>query len=169
LRAHPDAMPEFQVLAYRMLDAYIKSEPRKLEWGEWHMPCFNNSDGTEQWGLSSKSEKFPSRFPLRLKIATARCARLSYLTHDGEHGPEKDIELHDRLLASGHFSPFEHCAQANDYSDLPLAKVNAMRSNFDFGVGLSGWLQYRKTLENECTTKIDPTAILARKPEWITL
>lgn len=34
LRAHPAAQPEFQVLAYRWLDAYLKSEPALLEFGE---------------------------------------------------------------------------------------------------------------------------------------
>lgn len=49
---------------------------------------------------------------LRLKIATARCARLSYMTFDGEIDYEKDLKLHDTLLESHHMSPFEHCARA---------------------------------------------------------
>lgn len=51
-----------------------------------------------------------------IKIATARCARLSYMTFDGEIDYEKDIELHDKLLVNRHMSPFEHCARA--MSDL---------------------------------------------------
>lgn len=47
-----------------------------------------------------------------LKIATARAARLSYMTFDNEIDYNKDIELHDRLLQSGHYSPLEHCARA---------------------------------------------------------
>ena len=46
-----------------------------------------------------------------LKISTARCARLSYMTFDGEIDYEKDIKLHDQLLASRHASPFEHCCR----------------------------------------------------------
>jgi hypothetical protein len=48
---------------------------------------------------------------LELKIATARCARLSYNTHDGEINYEKDIKLHDKLLKDKHMSPMEHCAK----------------------------------------------------------
>ena len=47
-----------------------------------------------------------------LKIATARCARISYETlgDNPEINYEKDIKLHDDLLAMKHMSPFEHCA-----------------------------------------------------------
>ncbi len=38
LRAHPDAQPEFQILAYRMLHKYLESEPEEMDWGDWHIP-----------------------------------------------------------------------------------------------------------------------------------
>jgi hypothetical protein len=102
----------------------------------------------------------------QLKIATARCARLSYLTHDGEHDPDKDLELHDKLAMSGHWSPFEHCAQAQD----ELMDVDEC-SNFDEGGTWSGWLQYRKTFAAECP-RLDNDelfGLMANKPHWITL
>ena len=49
---------------------------------------------------------------IMLKIATARAARLSYMTFDEEIDYEKDINLHNHLLKSHHMSPFEHCARA---------------------------------------------------------
>lgn len=57
-----------------------------------------------------------SQNQILLKIATARAARLSYMTFDGNIDYQKDIELHDRLLLDEHLSPFEHCARA--MSDL---------------------------------------------------
>ena len=69
-------------------------------------------------------------------LATARCARVSYLTHAGLRDTAKDLEFHDRLAASGHWSPFEHCAKASDSRNL--------RGNL--GVG---WHQYRKFFANE--------------------
>ena len=48
---------------------------------------------------------------IMLKIATARCARLSYMTFDGDIDYDKDIKLHNQLLENKHFSPFEHCAR----------------------------------------------------------
>lgn len=91
---------------------------------------------------------------------------LSYLTHEGLHDPAADIELHDRLAASGHFSPFEHCAQAIKAREYSY-------SNFDQPTfapitdGLSHWLQYRKMMENENNTSADLPAIFATKPDWI--
>jgi len=156
LRAHPAAQPEFQVLAYRMLATYIQSKSKKLGWGDWHIPHFEGA--TLNAGESAN-------WPVLLKVATARCARLSYLTFDGEHSVEKDIELHDRLAASGHWSPFEHCAQAK--RDLAIHEI----SNFDVGYmdGGSGWLQYRKKFSTECQGVKDLQALLSTKPDWISL
>lgn len=58
------------------------------------------------------SDSLESQNQILLKICTARCARLSYMTFDNEIDYQKDIELHDRLLAEKHFSTFEHCARA---------------------------------------------------------
>lgn len=41
LRAHPDAQPEIQELARKMLEEYNKSRPKKLAAGEWHIPDFS--------------------------------------------------------------------------------------------------------------------------------
>lgn len=144
LRAHKDAQPEFQVLAYTMLREYLKSKPVFLDEDEWHIPF---SDKMVE-GTSIEN---------RLKIATARAARISYLTFEGAIDVEKDYELHDRLAASGHWSPFEHCAQN---------KANHVRyGNF------IGWMQYRKkfTAENrDNITTEDLARIFVNMPDWVT-
>lgn len=38
LRAHPDAQPEFQELAYQMLECYESNVPQYKDVGEWHLP-----------------------------------------------------------------------------------------------------------------------------------
>jgi hypothetical protein len=38
LRAHPDAHPDFQALAYRVLEMHEESKPKELNWGQWHLP-----------------------------------------------------------------------------------------------------------------------------------
>ncbi len=70
-------------------------------------------------------------------ISVARCARVSYLTHEGERDVDKDLALHDKLRAGDppHASPFEHVAQA-------LATPEKV-GNF------AGWLQYRKLIARE--------------------
>jgi len=147
LRAHKDAQPEFQELAYKMLDLYQVSEPKKLEKGEWHIPFGDNVDEqrlvdcdafakeTEGMalGLSNEYKDYISLF--KRKIATARCARVSYLNFEGKDDYNKDIELHDILASSGHWSPFEHCAQS--------LEDEQMCGNF------RGWKQYRKFFNQE--------------------
>lgn len=136
LRAHPAAQPEFQEMAYCMLEAYVGSTPRELKEGEWHVPF---------------SDRMPDGLDMAtmLKIATARCARLSYLTFDGQFSIESDCRIHDQLLANGHMSPFEHCAMARPAWD----------GNWSGNV--RGFTQYRKTLANENRIAFDPYALLA--------
>lgn len=94
LRAHPDAQPEFQALAYKMLDAYQLSEPRELGYDDWHLPLVH---GTHR-------ELAP--------VSAARCARVSYVNFK-ETSIDEDLALHDRLVGSGHWSPLEHQACPN--------------------------------------------------------
>lgn len=162
LRAHPMAQPEFQVLAYRMLHEYLKSEPELLHWSEWHIPHF---------GSETEAQIEPLPVELELQVATARCARVSYTTHEKEFSLSDQIALHDRLALSGHWSPFEHCAQALDPEDpVDLAKLSAGISNFDLCGMPVGWLQYRKTFDKECPTSYTREQLLAlydQKPDWI--
>ncbi len=128
LRAHPDAQPEFRELAFKMLDLYNSHQPTPHNFGGWHIPFGDRMPE----GLTEEQ---------RLKVATARAARLSYLTFEGDIDVAKDCELHDRLLASGHLSPFEHCAQA------------AIAGTFGLRYGnFTGWRQYRHTLPDENRT-----------------
>jgi hypothetical protein len=142
LRAHHMAQPEMQVLAYRMLQAQMDSVPQQLESG-WHIPFGDKMPD----GLLDEE---------RLKIATARCARVSYENFDGEININSDYKLHDDLAKSGHWSPFEHCARA---SFMP---------NVRFG-NFKGFIQYRTTFQNECRSKDDTDLklILVNKPDWI--
>ncbi len=101
-RCHPDAQPEIRALADAMKAAYDASEPEKLKADCWHIPFFEDSDKAMVW------------FNDLIKVAVGRCARVSYLNHDGKRNLDDDIKLHDRLLASQppHLSPFEHVAMA---------------------------------------------------------
>lgn len=162
LRAHPMAEPSFQVLAYRMLHQYIGSTPLPTPWGEWHVPQFESE---------RKYTMYDATIEEKLKVATARCARLSYLTFDGKYSIEEDIALHDRLLASGHMSPFEHCAKAHGPIEALAPDTQLeLRSNFDDNSRLfCGWLQYRKMIEGENRNNVDLQAIMGTKPDWISV
>ncbi len=67
------------------------------------------------------------------KISAARCARVSYLTHEGTRSIDADITLYDRLKGEKHLSPFEHVA-------TPAADA-------DFHANFRGWVQMRKEIE----------------------
>ncbi len=124
LRRHKDAQPEIKVLADKMGTAMDNSTPTLLRKGQWHLPFISEQ---EKENLSLEDQ---------LKCSTARCARVSYMNHDGTSpSVEKDIELHDRLVGSVplHASPTEHQATPSTYTN----------SNFNM------WQQYRKFVEEK--------------------
>ncbi len=142
LRCHPAAEPHFQNLAYKVRDAYDASTPIKMEWGEWHLPLFGH------WIHDLSDFDVPGKdWP---KISAGRCARVSYLTHEGKRDPQEDIKLYERLAGSHpkHASPLEHPAQAIDPVDINQYTVRGDWGNFD-----PGWLQLRKMVEGENITK----------------
>jgi len=134
LRCHPDAQPEIQALAYKMRDLYRDNEPKKLHHGEWHVPFGDkiSVDRVHALGGNPWSGKTQSDI---VKIAVARCARVSYFNFEGKDDYAADIKLCDRLFASEpkHLSPTEHVAQCMDGND--------------FIANFRGWKQYRKLLE----------------------
>jgi hypothetical protein len=121
-RINPDAQPEFFAVAYEMSKALDASTPEELNYGEWHVPYISDED------------KDCLTVEEQVKISTARCARVSYLTHDGVRDYVEDLRMHnDTLWHKGHWSPMEHPAVAVDRKKYP-----AISSNFD-----PGWHQYR--------------------------
>lgn len=144
LRDSGMAQPEFQKITRMAREAYESSTPQILASGQWHLPLVTGVD--EQTLL----QDYPSDI-LRY-ISAGRCARVSYLTHDGRRDPQADIDLAYRLLKEGHMSPFEHVAQAltrPQWEEL-AAEAALMWIELRIPMGnLFGWLQFRKTLTNE--------------------
>jgi len=124
LRRHEDAQPEIHHLADMMFEAQEKSTPVQRI---WHIPYI-------------QEDEKDLVLDIKKKVSVARCARVSYLTHDGKRNIEKDLVLHERLLTGsghGHWSPFEHVAMA--------ARNPTYRSG-----NFVGWKQYRKMHKGEC-------------------
>ena len=153
LRDDPQAQPEIAWLADAMRDCHRESIPVPLGSGEWHMPYIELKD--EDSNLYVDCADMARRTNIQIvdpitvakylrKISTARCARVSYLTHAGKREYKEDIKLHDRLSESRHWSPFEHVAQSMNESKF-------------FGGNFVGWKQYRKTFKNEHAGRILPT------------
>lgn len=126
LRCHPDAQPEIQELAEKIRCCIANSTPKNLKLNDWHLPYISN----EERKLHSIDDL--------LKMSTARCARVSYINHDGtKPNIQNDLKLHDRLVGSSprHSSPAEH--QATPAHDSKFYK------NF------KGWIQYRNKIEQK--------------------
>jgi thymidylate synthase ThyX len=159
LRASEFADIHIQKLAYEMLEAYNSSTPKELAPGEWHIPFGDKINLPPTIPIDPGYTLDEGVAIRKVKIATARCARISY-TVVGEEGKpdnyDNDILLHDRLMNSGHFSPFEHIAQS--MTDYEYA-FNSSYNDDDGEDGTWGWsgnfrgfVQYRKMLPNENQT-----------------
>jgi thymidylate synthase ThyX len=129
LRCHPDAQPEIRLVAERMRDASLSSQPEELGEGEWHLPLVRPEDRDEEASIEDL-----------IKVSAGRCARVSYLTHAGVRDLKADVQLHDRLLESGHMSPLEHPARPLTASEL---------SESEWSGNFRGWRSYRKEIAGE--------------------
>lgn len=105
-------------------DAMNESTPKQLKAGEWHIPFGDNID-EEKLDTLIDMDIAPDEVieEVKVKIATARCARVSYMNYEGKDDYEADIKLYERLSKAGHWSPFEHCAQSISFTDSDLIKV----------------------------------------------
>jgi len=150
LRAHLQAEIHIADLAEKMLLAYNESTPKLLQPGEWHIPFGDKFDEikilsvVDNYNQLEAEEQELLLQRTKVKIATARCARVSYNNFEGKDDYEADLKLHDILSSSGHWSPFEHCAVVPDTPSV-------------FGGNFQGFTQYRKTFKGE--NKIDPRVI----------
>ena len=145
-RCHKDAQPEIRAVAEKMEYAYNDSEPTFVEFGQWHMPYIHGEDydAAEDlcYGISGE-EWFERVTTILKKVSAARCARVSYLTHDGVRSIEKDLELYSRLVerepgstSPVHWSPLEHVATPAHWPDAAAGDV---QGNF------TCWHQFRHT------------------------
>lgn len=155
-----------QKIAEMMLDAYNESTPKQLQEGEWHIP-FGDRINLISWldivndddHLDGDLDEQDRLFIIdKLKISTARCARLSYTTlgDNPKIDYEADIKLHDKLLKSKHFSCFEHCARAMSEEEYESFYKGERANKEDLELGENkgwcnnyrGFVQYRYLVEN---------------------
>ena len=127
LRYDTAAQPEIIILAKRIHDAIVCSEPVRKGNGEVHLPWIDKEE-LDKLGI----EKC-------IKISVARCARSSYDNNLGKKSqPEEDLKLYNRLLSGGHFSAFEH-----------IAISSTKQYNEDYCRNFRGWYQYRAFVDHK--------------------
>lgn len=135
LRDHPDADPNIADLARKMRVVYDDSQPQALTRGTYHLPYITAFEWEEY--ASGKCG-----IDALIKCSVARCARVSYMTHDGDlPNMDKDIALYERLAFAEppHLSPLEHQATPRPYYEHPYS------GNFS-----DNWAQFRKYFEADC-------------------
>jgi hypothetical protein len=136
LRRHPAAQPEMKALADAIWEAMQTNTPQTLGTGEWHLPYVTGADFEQQ----------PEQH--LIKMSVARCARVSYMTHELKTPTaEEDFQLYERLLGSApiHASPAEHQATP----DTMDPDAGGWNTRYEWG-NFEGWRQFRKSIPNEC-------------------
>lgn len=143
LRNHPAAQPEIQELARLMECALDSSKPKLLNTDGWHLPYITEEE--------LDYYKNTNTIFNAIKSSAARCARVSYIKHDGNKSSlEEDLELYNMLVTRPytdkrgitytdedpiHASPIEHQA-------APSSDKYSRSNNF------IGWVQYRALVTN---------------------
>lgn len=116
-RVHEAAHPAFQEIAYKMAKLYFTTEPKKLEWGEWHLPFVTQED---IYTLEDLTDSKVTEYIMSLAavLSTARCGRVSYSKHD-KKDVEEDLKWYNKHIYENavngqpqHVSPAEHPAIA---------------------------------------------------------
>lgn len=158
LRDNKQAQPELREWAHMAMEMKRDSEPTVLEPNQWHLPFIFPNE---------RHEGSADFLPLeqRVPVAIGRCARVSYLTHDGGRDINADIELaNTRLLPSGHMAPFEHAARAMTLEErdmfqrqapIPARDSTPIHPRWIAGPptyycgNFNGWVQARKVIPHE--------------------
>lgn len=103
LRISELAQPEIRLLAEKIKAAMDAFEPVEADLGYVHAPYVTQD---ERGSLEAET---------LMALSSARCARVSYLNHDGmDPDFDKDMNLANRLLRDKHASVFEHQAFPTD-------------------------------------------------------
>lgn len=128
------AQAEIRATADAMDAAAAASTPTLLKAGEWHLPY-----------LQDHERQYP--LYVQIPLSVARCARVSYLNHDGVRDLQADFKLFRTLVeaAPPHASPLEHvaCPAGEPIWELGVAEpVDYVGGALPLG-NFDGWGQLR--------------------------
>ena len=134
LRDSEMAQPEIRDLARAMKGAMGKDFEKLHEWWGYHLPYITQDDIDN---IREHACSITDCVDGILEVSSARCARVSYLKHDGGLCDlDKDIELGIQLQIARHMSPMEHQA-------IPAKNPLKFYANF------KGFKSYRYALEHD--------------------
>ena len=115
-RHSPLAQPELRAVVDLMLEGYETSTPQFLNYGQWVTPYI-------QPGEVFHTEE------MRKEVSAARCARVSYLNHNGVRDVGADLDLFAKLAAAEpmHAAPLEFVATPLTQAMKPLGNFTGYR------------------------------------------
>ena len=138
LRCHHDSQPEMQVLACAMRDAMNASKPEETI---YHLPYITQED--KDWADRRVRHGY-EWYDLLAPMSAARCARVSYLKHDGQKPTvQSDLELASKLESA------KHCFTEGTEVLTKQGWVDFSQVTFDteiaaFNPTTTEWLGYEK-------------------------
>lgn len=99
------AEPNLSMLVDQMYENVINNNPIE---SDYHVPFWDDE-------INNSGD-----FEYAAKIAGARCARISYTPHDLDKiDIDRDLQLSNKLIQNGHYSPFEHCIINKELVNYP--------------------------------------------------
>jgi hypothetical protein len=121
-RCSPLAELHMEATATAMRAAYTASTPVPLAHGEWHLPYISADEQQQIAAMPGVNGRM---------VSAARCARVSYLTHDGRRDLAEDVRLFEKLVSArpAHWSPLEHQATPAPDGMLPRGNFNGFEQH----------------------------------------
>lgn len=158
LRRHKDAQPEIKLVADLWHQALEDFPAKLIKVNDWHLPYIDAEDrklASDYLLIGRITRDMPSHSEitnLLIAMSAARCARVSYLTHDGSRPTvHQDLELYQRLVGAQplHASPTEHQATPDTMTKGDFEGYGVRWANEQEHGNLIGWRQFRKMLPGE--------------------
>jgi hypothetical protein len=167
LRNHPDAQPEFQILARMMADAMKDSTPDLLDYGMWHLPGLTADELKALCvARAGNPDEVASAVEFWKMVSAGRLAKWTSYDKMGEDDlPAEACARATKLVTSFHLSPTEHQARPFDIAEREM--VDALKNmmevwkrhavpvpewmirQVDFCGNFDGWVQFRKEIPCE--------------------
>lgn len=147
LRSHTDADPTIKALSDLMLDAFIKSKPQLLDFGEWHLPYIETKKTSTGILYFVDNEQVTEE--QAKMISASCCAQCSYRKQDTSL--DKAENIYKRLIESVpvHASPVEHqalCFDSNYY--WPEGTTHRDKQGVYYSGNFKDWIQLRQLVPN---------------------
>lgn len=167
LRDHPEAQPEFQIIARMMREEMEASVPLAMGDDDWHVPFIDDDEyASSRDSDLAFADVEPGWTMEKAKyVSVRRCAAISYDKHAEGEAMDDSIAKAKGLGDRGHYSPYQHVARP--FSSLEHHVVHDIRGMISKHKGLdpqiaevmireaammgnyTGWVQFRKTIPNE--------------------